>query len=109
MLMPWRDIVGPRTAHFKPGGATLRRSLALAGPPPRPQAGSAVIQTPEKSGLPLASRGVAADKSTSPLAVRGAPGVGYFAHCAINRTAAAALSKCVIRRSRWANSTTDEL
>jgi len=52
----------------------------LAGPLTRPQAESAVIQTPDKSGLPFVSRGTGADRSTSPLGVRGAPGVGYLNH-----------------------------
>jgi hypothetical protein len=80
MLIPCRDIVAPRTGHFFEGGESWRSWLTLTGPP-TPQPGSAVIQTPEKSGFPSASRGVAADKSTAPLGVRGAPGLGYLYHC----------------------------
>jgi len=38
--------------------------------------GSPVIQIPEKSGLPSASRGEGADMSTLPSAFRGTPAVG---------------------------------
>ena len=44
------------------------------------QAALAVIHTPDKSALPFASRGVAADRSTSPFAVRGARGLGCLNH-----------------------------
>jgi hypothetical protein len=44
------------------------------------QSGSAVIHTPDKSGFPFASLGVAAVRSTSPLAVRGARGLGTVNH-----------------------------
>src|SRR5206468_306950 len=82
ILKPSRDIVGPRTGHFSEGGASWSSWLMLAGPRTRPQAESAVIQTPDKSGLPFVSRGTGADRSTSPPGVRGAPGVGYLNHCA---------------------------
>ena len=46
--------------------------------------GSAVVQIPEKSGLPSAIRGTGADMFTLPSAFRGAPGVDTFNHCAVN-------------------------
>jgi hypothetical protein len=40
------------------------------------------IQIPDKSGLPSAARGTAADASKDPSAFRGMPGVLYPCHCA---------------------------
>jgi len=51
----------------------LAASLGLDKPPGRGKLGSPVIQTPEKSGLPSASRGEGADISTLPSAFRGTP------------------------------------
>src|SRR5215207_6677023 len=80
-LMLWREKLAVRTGHLSVGGMSLRSSLT--GIRPRmTQAGSAVIQTPDRSGLPLASRGVGAERSTSPPGVRGASGLGYLIHCA---------------------------
>src|SRR5215471_18009879 len=39
-------------------------------------------QTPDRSGLPSDARGARALRSTLPSLVRGAPGVGWFSHCA---------------------------
>src|SRR5688572_3571414 len=66
-------------------------------------AGSAVIHTPDKSGFPFGSRGVAAARSTSPPAVRGAFGVGYLNHCAPSEPDAhvtAILTRTAITRMR---------
>src|SRR5215468_10335219 len=43
--------------------------------------GSAVVQIPERSGLPSANRGAGASIFTLPSAFRGTPTVGYFNHC----------------------------
>src|SRR5687768_11469529 len=69
--------------HVRVGGSSLTSSLS--GSTPRmTQAGSPVIHTPERSGRPFGSRGVAAVRSTPPLAVRGARGLGYLNHCPLN-------------------------
>src|SRR5438874_1722446 len=48
--------------------------------------GFLTAQTPDRSGLPSASRGAAAVKFTLPSRVRGTPGVGRFGHCANRET-----------------------
>jgi hypothetical protein len=68
-----------RGGHFRVGGMSLTSS-ARGSTPRMTHAGSAVIHIPDKSGLPFVKRGVAADKSTAPLAVRGARGLGYLNH-----------------------------
>ena len=58
--------------------------------------GSAVVQIPEKSGLPSAIRGGGADMFTLPSAVCGTPAVGYFNHCAdkcVDETCAISVTK----------------
>src|SRR6516165_10443332 len=96
MLIPCRDMVAPRIGHFCEGGASCLSLLTSVGPPtPPPQGGSPVIQTPDKSGLPFASRGVAADRSTSPFGVRGAPGVGYLYHCITTTNTSAAIDRVI--------------
>src|SRR3954451_49462 len=83
-LMLCREKLAWRTAHVSEGGISLRSSLT--GAVPRiTQAGSAVIHTPDRSGCPFVRRGEAADKSTLPLAVRGAREFGYVNHCASSR------------------------
>src|SRR5688500_19322034 len=67
------------------------------------QRGSPVIHTPDRSGRPFAKRGVAAVRSTSPVAVRGAPGLGYLNHCARRdavETPMATIATIVITRLR---------
>jgi hypothetical protein len=54
--------------------------LGLDKAPVRRELDSPVIQIPDKSGLPSASRGAAADMSTPPSAFRGTPAVGFFIH-----------------------------
>jgi hypothetical protein len=54
--------------------------------------GSAVIQIPEKSGLPSAIRGAGADMFTLPSAFRGIPGDGYLNHWAETEADARALA-----------------
>src|SRR5512140_3004004 len=71
----------------------LAASLGLDRPPGRGMLGSPVIQTPEKSGLPSAIRGAAADMSTLPSAFRGTPAVGYFTHWAAKRVDARGVPK----------------
>src|SRR5687768_10579958 len=70
-----------RGGHFRVGGISLTSS-ARDSTPRMTQAGSAVIHTPDRSGLPFVKRGVAANKSTSPFAVRGARGLGCLNHWA---------------------------
>src|SRR5687767_14453665 len=95
-LMLWREKLAVRTGHFSVGGMSLRSSLT--GMRPRmTHAGSAVIQTPDRSGLPLPSRGVGADRSTSPFAVRGAPGLGNLNHCAASVAEAASIPRVTAR------------
>src|ERR1700730_9093655 len=48
---------------------------------PRPSPG-ARVQTPERSGFPLAVRGTGASRLGSPEVNRGTVGFGYFGHCA---------------------------
>jgi len=58
-------------------------STAFAGgcvPRPFPRFGSAVIHSPDRSGLPFAMRGAGAAMSTLPSAFRGTPAVGAFSH-----------------------------
>ena len=50
------------------------------------------VQSPDKSGLPFAIRGVGADRSTFPSVVRGAPGVASFSHCAATGTDTGAMA-----------------
>ncbi len=79
MLMLCREKVAVRAGHVRDGGISF--SSSLTGSVPRmTQAGSAVIHTPDRSGLPFASRGAAADRSTDPFAVRGARGLGNPNH-----------------------------
>src|SRR6188474_3324261 len=79
MLTLCLEKLAVRGGHVRVGGRSLTSSAS--GMTPRTMhAGSAVIHTPDKSGLPLVNRGVAADRSTSPLAVRGARGLGYVNH-----------------------------
>src|SRR5687768_14532017 len=95
-LMLWREKLAVRTGHLSVGGMSLRR--ALTGMRPRmTHAGSAVIQTPDRSGLPLASRGVGAERTTSPFAVRGAPGLGNLNHCAASVPEAARIPSVTAR------------
>ena len=54
-------------------------SLATSGIGPL-RLGSAVVQMPEKSGWPSASRGAGACMSTVPSALRGTPAVVWFSH-----------------------------
>ena len=61
MLIMRRDVVASRGLG---GTFGLRGST------------SSLVQIPEKSGLPSAVRGVAADMSTVPSALRGAPALG---------------------------------
>src|SRR5689334_3516081 len=82
MLKPDRGIPGSFAGHFSEGGTSSTSLSRLVGPITLPQVPSADIHTPDKSGLPFASRGVGPDRSTSPLAVRGAPGLGYWNHWA---------------------------
>ena len=60
--------------------AALRRevvaSRGLGGSFGRRGSTSSLVQIPEKSGLPSAVRGVGADISTVPSALRGAPAIG---------------------------------
>jgi hypothetical protein len=79
MLMLCREKLAVRGGHFRDTGFIFRSSL-IGAVPRITQRGSAVIHTPDKSGLPFASRGAAADKSTSPLDVRGARGLGCLNH-----------------------------
>jgi hypothetical protein len=75
MLMLWREKLAVRGGHCFDAGISF--SSSLTGAVPRiTHAGSAVIQTPDRSGLPFASLGAGADRSTAPAAVRGAPGLG---------------------------------
>ena len=67
-----------------PGTSSLRCS-SMAGPPRRFHSSTVVcscFQTPDRSGLPSAVRGVAAVRSGLPSGVRGVPGIGKFNHCA---------------------------
>src|SRR5687767_15667085 len=94
MLMLCREKVAVVGGHVRDRGSSLTSSVN--GSTPRmTHAGSAVIHTPERSGRPFASRGVAAARSTPPLAVRGAPGLGYLNHCPL--TDADAPAKRIIR------------
>src|SRR5688572_17776017 len=51
-------------------------------PPARSKASGAGFQTPERSGLPSAARGVAALRSGLPSAPRGSDRVGWLSHWA---------------------------
>src|SRR5215471_9670275 len=62
--------------------ATLLRAAGLDNTPAGRTLGCAVVQIPEKSGFPSASRGAGADMSTAPSALRGARAVGYCTHWA---------------------------
>jgi hypothetical protein len=57
-----------------------------AGAPNRPVGGTRLSQTPEKSGLPLGSRGAGAFRSTCPSAVRGTSGRTNVGHWAVSAT-----------------------
>src|SRR6476469_9947336 len=74
--------------HVRDGGSSLSRSATLAVPRIT-QAGSPVIHTPDKSGLPFAILGAGAARSISPPDVRGARGLGYANHCAPDSVAPA--------------------
>jgi hypothetical protein len=83
MLILCLEKLAVRGGQRREGGMSF--SSSLTGSVPRiTQAGSAVIHTPDKSGLAFASRGAGADRSTPPLAVLGARGLGYVNHCAAN-------------------------
>src|SRR5688572_30397637 len=64
----------------KPAGGGA--SGSAGGAAPRPGNAFSPCQSPEKSGLPSAVRGVGAFRLTSPVAVRGTVGSGWFGHCA---------------------------
>src|SRR5688572_20627441 len=99
MLMLCREKVAVVGGHVRDRGSSLTSSLN--GSTPRiTHAGSAVIHTPERSGRPLASRGVAAARSTPPFAVRGARGLGYLNHCPLTDADAPATRIMTIVASR---------
>src|SRR5688572_30551215 len=81
MLMLWREKLAVRGGHCRDGGFNFSSSL-MGAVPRMTQSGSAVIHTPDRSGLPFPNRGGAAARSTSPVAVRGARGLGTLNHCA---------------------------
>jgi hypothetical protein len=62
--------------------AALLRAAGLDNTPAGRILGSAVVQIPEKSGFPSASRGAGADVSTAPSTLCGTPAVGYCTHWA---------------------------
>src|SRR5947209_5561126 len=62
--------------------------------------GSAVVQIPEKSGLPSGMRGARAVMSTLPSGFRGTPAVGYFSHCAAKGVATMTKVASAARRER---------
>ena len=79
-------VTGVSAAGNFLGSFGAARSLGEDRPPPRRSKGSAVVQTPEKSGLPSASRGAGANIFTPPSGLRGTPLVGYSNHCAASGT-----------------------
>src|SRR5688572_14504183 len=81
MLMLWREKLAVRGGHCRDGGFNFSSSL-MGAVPRMTQSGSAVIHTPDRSGFPFARRGGAAARSTSPVAVRGARGLGTLNHWA---------------------------
>ena len=59
-----------------------------------------VDQTPDKSGLPFAPRGVGAERLGLPSFVRGMPAAGWFSHCAWTDAARAQnITVTIVRRS----------
>src|SRR5690348_2160482 len=54
-------------------------------------------QTPERSGLPSASRGAGAVRFGLPSGVRGSPAVGTFSHCAETQVQTANAARAVLR------------
>src|SRR5262245_7006838 len=88
---PGRGIAASRARHFTECVTSSRIRERLVGPITRPQVDAADIHTPDKSGFPFASRGVAPARSTCPVGVRGAPGLGYSYHWAPNGAEAAAM------------------
>src|SRR5689334_6016546 len=91
-LMLCREKVASRGGHLRDGGFIF--SSSVIGAVPRiTHRGSAVIHTPDRSGFPFVSRGAAAVRSTPPLAVRGARGLGYLNHCALSVPEVPAMTK----------------
>src|ERR1043166_3346320 len=76
---------GPRAAAgcgADVAGVTPRCPAAAGvAAPPRPRP-NGISQTPERSGLPFASRGVGASRLGLPSAAIGTPGAVYLGHCA---------------------------
>src|SRR6187200_2206598 len=91
MLMLCREKLAVRGGHCRDGGFNFRSSL-IGAVPRMTHSGSAVIHTPDRSGFPFDSRGGGAAKSTSPVAVRGARGLGTLNHCAHTDPEAAAMT-----------------
>src|SRR5579864_1587808 len=83
------------------GSLGLGASLGLDKFPVRRTLGSPVAQTPEKSGLPSASRGGGADMFTVPSAFRGTPAVGYLNHWAARGFDAKAVPRMTIVTVRF--------
>ena len=69
--------------HILPGKQNQNTVFGV-GPVPSAPGGPkpSLCHTPEKSGLPLASRGAGASRFGLPSRVRGTPAVGYRIHCA---------------------------
>ena len=83
MFAIWRDaLIAVGSPGFSSMGFATRGLTGLPGldNPSVRRLGSAVIQMPEKSGLPSARRGAGADMFTLPSALRGTPAVGYLNH-----------------------------
>src|SRR5688500_18866540 len=99
MLLLCREKLAVVGGHRRDGGSSLTSSLSVITPR-MTHAGSPVIHTPERSGLPLANRGVAAERSTAPAAVRGAPGLGYLNHWALDEPDTPASSTAIIATRR---------
>src|SRR5687768_816721 len=94
MLMLWREKLAVRGGHFRDSGFIFSSSL-IGAVPRMTQRGSPVIHTPDRSGLPFTRRGVGAVRSTSPVAVRGARGLGTVNHWAPNDPGAPRMTRIV--------------
>ena len=99
-LSTWGRCGGPRLvaagAACPPGAACARAPpppwpCRPPRPPPRGGPLFARCQTPEKSGLPSAVRGVGASMRTVPFASRGTLGSGCFGHWALTEMEQAAM------------------